>query len=247
MNNAGICYGSEIKMLASGTTNYKWIGETAGLSNTTIPDPLARPQTTTTYTITGSDEYGCFSDTASIIISVHPIPAVNAGNDVKSLAGTPIQLNATGSADVAAWQWSPKKYLDCYDCPAPLAKPLATTEYTITVKTAFGCTISDTILLKMECEASKVYIPNAFTPDNNGNNDLFMIKGIGIVKHLVIFDRYGKKIFEKNNFIASDRASGWDGTYKGQPLTTSTFVYFVEMECESGGVFTRKGTVTLIR
>lgn len=246
-DDAGICYGNEVKLTASGTTQYKWVGATEGLSSTTIPNPVAKPQATITYTVTGGDEYGCFVDTSAVKVSVYPLPTVNAGNDVESLAGTTLQLNAIGSANITNWLWTPDKYLDCNTCASTVAKPLATTEYTITVKTAYGCTASDKVILKMLCEAEKVFIPNAFTPDNDGKNDYFIIKGIGIVKHLVIFDRRGYKVFEKNNFIASDRASAWDGTLKGQQLPTATFVYFAEMECPDGGTFTRKGTVTLIR
>lgn len=246
-DDKGICYGSEVKLTASGTTQYKWIGATEGLSSTTIPDPVAKPQATIMYTVTGGDEYGCFVDTAAVKVSVYPLPTVNAGNDVESLAGTILQLNATGSANITNWLWTPDKYLDCRTCASTVAKPLATTEYTITAKTAYGCTASDAVVLKMLCEANKVFIPTAFTPDNDGKNDYFMIKGIGIVKHLIIYDRRGYKVFEKNNFIASDRSSAWDGTLKGQQLPTATFVYFAEMECPDGGTFTRKGTVTLIR
>lgn len=99
----------------------------------------------------------------------------------------------------------------------------------------------------MQCEESKVHIPNAFTPNGDGKNDVFTILGISYVKHLVIYDQYGKKVFEKKNYIAANRSLGWDGTLNGELLPTGSFVYFAEMECESGGVFTRKGTVTLIR
>ena len=74
-----------------------------------------------------------------------------------------------------------------------------------------------------------------------------MIKGISVVKHMLIFNRWGEKVFERSNFIASDRSACWDGTYKNIPAPTGAYVYFVEMECPAGGVFTRKGSFVLIR
>jgi gliding motility-associated-like protein len=64
---------------------------------------------------------------------------------------------------------------------------------------------------------------------------------------MAIFDRYGEKVYERDNFIAGDRASCWDGTFKGQKCVTGAYVYFVEMECPSGGTFSRKGSFVLIR
>jgi hypothetical protein len=63
----------------------------------------------------------------------------------------------------------------------------------------------------------------------------------------VIYGRWGEKVFERNNFIAGDRSLCWDGNYKGQQAPTGSYVYFVEMQCPSGGIFTRKGSVVLIR
>jgi hypothetical protein len=74
-----------------------------------------------------------------------------------------------------------------------------------------------------------------------------MIKGISVIKHMVIFGRWGEKVFERSNFIAGDRASCWDGTFRGMDAPAGSYVYFIEMECPAGGTFTRKGSVVLIR
>lgn len=245
--DTGICYGGQVQLNVNGTTVYRWIGNTSGLSDTNTPDPVAQPVTTTVYTVVGSDSYGCFSDMADITVQVYDLPSVSAGSDMEVLAGTPAQLQANGTPDIVSWKWTPDQYLSCANCPAPVSRALATTEYYITVANVHGCTASDGMILKMQCEESKVHIPNAFTPNSDGANDVFTILGISYVKHLVIYDRYGKKVFERKNYIAADRSQGWDGTLNGQPLPTGSFVYFAEMECESGGIFTRKGTVTLIR
>lgn len=245
--DTGICFGEQVQLNVSGTSKYLWINNTGGLSGSNIPNPVAKPVTTTVYTITGGDDYGCFPDTANIEIKVFDLPTVAAPPDAEIIAGTPLLLPATGSADVISWKWTPGTYLDCSYCASPTTKALANTTYTVTVSNANGCIAKDEVYIKMQCDAAKVRIPNAFTPNGDGNNDVFTILGISYVKKLTIFNRYGRKVFERSNFLANDRSTGWDGTFNGMQLQADSYVYFVEMQCDDGGIFTRKGTVTLIR
>ena len=208
---------------------------------------LLSPLIATSYTVTGTDQYKCFTDTAHVAVKVLPLPSVSAGPDVEVLGGTPVQLSTVTDNDVIQWTWSPSNYLSCTNCASPVSTPMAQTAYTVTVKNKNGCTASDTMIVKLQCDQERVRIPNAFTPNRDNSNDVFMIKGISLVKHLVIFGRWGEKVFERSNFIASDRSSCWDGNYKGNPATAGSYVYFVEMQCATGGVFTVKGSVILIR
>jgi gliding motility-associated-like protein len=245
--DTAVCEGKSLQLVAAGKQNYSWINNTEGLSNTGIPDPVANPQTTIVYTLSASDDHDCFPVSRDVTVSVLPLPTVNAGQDVEVWAGEKATLNTSASSDVVQWAWSPASYLSCGNCAAPVCTPLASTVYTLTVKNQDGCTAADDVAVKVDCEASRVAIPNAFTPNGDGVNDVFAIRGISIVKHLVIYGRWGEKVFERNNFIAGDRSSWWDGTYQGTDAPVGSYVYFVEMECASGGPFTRKGTVVLIR
>lgn len=247
MHDTEICYGEQVQLSAGGTSKYQWIRETDWLSDTRVNNPVAKPENTIRYTVVGGDLYGCFTDTAATQITVHPLPTVDAGSDLEMQAGASAQINASGSPDIVSWQWLPATRLSCDNCAAPLAAPFASTVYRVRVKTIYGCAVSDDVAIKVLCEENTVYIPNAFTPDGDGRNDRFVLYGIGIVKHLMIFDRFGKKVYERSNFIGRDTAAAWDGTLNGQPLPTGTFVYYAEMECPSGGPFMRKGTITLIR
>jgi gliding motility-associated-like protein len=244
--SASICAGDTLQLNASGEMLYTWIDDTQGLDHTDIPNPVATPSEDITYTVQGSDDHHCFVHTKSIVVAVHPLPTVNAGPDIMVEAGYDATLNAVGSADIVRWQWMPERYLSCYNCPSPVCLPLATTEYILKVYNQY-CHVSDTIVVAVDCQESHVRIPNAFTPNGDGANDVFMIKGISIVKHMVIFGRWGEKVFERDNFIAGDKASCWDGTYKGQKCAPGTYIYFVEMECPSGGTFSRKGSFILVR
>jgi gliding motility-associated-like protein len=241
-----ICPGESVALKASGADVYKWINDIAGLNNSNVPDPVASPSVTTNYTITGSDAYHCFTDTAEITVQVRPLPLVNAGQDVAPMTGETVQLQATGSNDIINWKWTPADYLSCTDCPNPVCTPLSSTSYMITVKNQYGCAVSDTVVVKLLCSESKVRIPNGFTPNGDGKNDEFMITGVAIIKHLTIFNRWGQKVYDRSNFIAGDRSLCWKGTFNGYPAEAGTYAYFVEMDCPEG-TFSRKGTMTLIR
>ncbi len=97
----------------------------------------------------------------------------------------------------------------------------------------------------MICGKELVYIPTGFTPNGDNLNDRFTINGSGIqplLPHIILL-----KIFERKDVSPNDRNSSWDGTYKGEPLGSNSYVYMLEVECKSGEIFTFKGTITLIR
>jgi gliding motility-associated-like protein len=245
--DTAVCAGSPVPLLATGEEIYQWIGTTDGLNNTGIANPVALPPASLTYTVTGEDQHHCFTDMASVHIRVMPLPEINAGPDVEIWSGESTPLNGDGSNDVIRWSWQPEKYLNCYDCPSPVSTPLAETNYIVTVKNQDGCLAADTVLVKVDCAATHVFIPNVFTPNRDGHNDLFVVKGIAIIKHMVIYGRWGEKVFERNNFIAGDPSDCWNGTYQGMASPSGSYVYFIEMECPTGGLFVRKGSVVLIR
>jgi gliding motility-associated-like protein len=106
---------------------------------------------------------------------------------------------------------------------------------------------SDTVVIQLLCDEAKVSIPDAFTPNGDGHNDRWNILGISEVNHLVIFDRWGVKVFERSHFFPADPGSGWDGTMGGRPAPAGVYAYFAEMQCPAGAAFIRKGTVVLVR
>jgi gliding motility-associated-like protein len=247
--DVSVCSGSSAQLHVKGATSYQWINYTTGLSNTTIANPVAKAAVSSTYTVVGSDPYNCFKDTAVINLTVHPLPTVDAEPDFEMLAAETHQLKATASADVVQWQWSPETYLNCSNCASPAVTPRVPMEYTVTVKNRFGCEASDNVSVSLQCSENFIYIPNSFTPNNDGRNDLFYIKGkgIGVIKSLAIYNRWGEVIFERKNFDIDDVSSAWNGTYKGLPAPAGAYVYFAEMQCNGGRPIIKKGTVVLIR
>lgn len=242
-----ICEGKSKVLLVSGAHHYNWINTTTGLSNTQSANPIASPAVTTTYTVVGYDDYNCFTDTAQVQVIVNPKPTVNAGADVDAQPGDQVQLSATGSGNVVAWSWTPANYLSCTNCQSPVSKPLAQTIYKVTGTTAKGCEATDEVLIKMQCSEARIRIPNAFTPNGDKANDYFVVKGISMVRHMVIYNRWGNKVFERSNFIGADESACWDGTFNGIAQPAGTYVYVAEVQCPGGELFIKKGTVTLVR
>jgi gliding motility-associated-like protein len=246
-SEAVVCKGKTIELKSSGAATYQWIGNTISLNNTAIANPLVTPAQTAIYTVVGADKDNCFTDTASIQVLVKPAPTVDAGQSVEILMGSPHQLQPTASSDVQSWSWSPAKYLSCTTCQSPEAKPVEPMNYQVTVTNGFGCTATDTVSIKLFCSESRIYIPNSFTPNNDGVNDRFSIKGQGIriVKYLGIYNRWGELVFERSNFQVDDKNGTWDGRFKGLLAPTGSYVYFAEMSCNEK-TFTQKGTVTVV-
>ena len=244
---SSICAGESANLQASGAATYRWIGNTGGLSSTSSAATTARPASSTSYTVVGADAVGCFTDTATINLVVNARPTVNAGPDIETTATETVNLRATGSVDVVSYLWQPANFLSCTNCPNPQSKPLTPITYTVTVRNDKNCAATDTLNIRLLC-GEAFYIPNSFTPNNDGKNDRFYVLGGGAtVKSFRIFNRWGALVFEANNVFTNDRNGGWDGRFNGQPAPMGTYVYMAQIECFNGTRFEYKGTVTLIR
>jgi len=246
--DVSICFGESVKLYASGTTNISWALESGLLGNITT-SPTAQPDRTTTYRVYGNDAYGCFPSIDSVIVNVNPLPTVNAGNDTTMMAGYPLQLKPTYSRDVTRVKWEPSVFLNCSDCKLPISTPLYSATYTVFAYTDNGCMAKDVINVYGTCTKENLFIPNTFSPNGDGTNDIFYPRGRGVqqIKAFKIFNRWGQLIYLKENFRANDQSAGWDGTKKQQIVTPDVYVYMVDLVCENGNIITIKGDVTLIR
>lgn len=242
-----LCKGQNLQLSASGAEVYSW-SPSAGLNNSTIANPTASPTTLTTYTVTGSDSLGCFNSNASVTISVFDYPSVNAGADVTIAGGTSVQLTAVASSDVQQILWTPSSTLSCSTCPDPIATPKFKTTYTITVTNEGNCTASDNVTVFVLCKNSNFFVPNTFSPNGDGSNDVFYPRGKGIdrVNVLRIFNRWGEVVFERYDFPVNNSLFGWDGSMKGKKVNAGVYIYQVEVYCENGELLKYNGNVALI-
>ncbi|MGH1435399.1 MAG: M43 family zinc metalloprotease [Lewinella sp.] len=149
----------------------------------------------------------------------------------------------------ATYQWTPAGSLDCPDCEKVIAQPEETTRYFLKVTDENGCTEVDDILVKVD-RRIPYYVPNAFTPNNDGKNDYFTVyaaTGVEEVQQMIIFDRWGGEVFVRNNFPPNREELGWDGRSRKQQVTPGVYVYYLELRLSTGEVVMVKGDVTLIR
>ena len=243
-----VCYGDAIRIEAKGTLLYSWTPAN-GLSRTDIAGPTVKPTQTTTYTVTGKDPYNCFVTRDDVVVAVVPLPTVNAGRDTTIMAGYPLQLKPVYSPDVSRVQWVPSLFLNCSDCKTPVTTPSYSATYTLFAYTTEGCISKDVVNVFVTCTGDNLFIPNTFSPNGDGINEVFYPRGRGIekIRSMKIFSRWGQLIYLKENFLANDQNAAWDGKRQGQFVTPDVYVYMIDLVCENGNIITLKGDVTLIR
>ena len=247
--NDTICVGQSINLRVSGADKYIW-APAQSLDNNTIASPVANPKFTTTYLVTGYDAYNCFSNTSQVKISVGENPVIDIGPDRIEATGTIIPLTVkTNGVPIKSYLWTPSEGLDCADCPNPNLTVKKNISYSLLVTSEFGCEATDIINIKSICESTQVFIPNTFTPDGDGLNDILMVRGKGIarVKSFRIFNRLGEVVFERTDFPANEPGYGWDGRVRGNVGPAAVYVYTAEVICDNGLSFIYKGNITILK
>ncbi len=192
---------------------------------------------------------GCTGLPRSATIIVDPNPTVDLGTTLFLSTGTVTNLNATIlNGPITNWAWTPATGLSCTNCPSPVLTVTNDINYNVTVTNIYGCKASDNITINTFCKNSQVFVPNAFTPDGDGLNDILMVRGKGIfVTSFRIFNRWGEMVFQKTNFNPNDKQYGWDGRVRGIPATPDVFVFTAEVVCDNGIKYTYKGNATLLK
>ena len=243
-----VCVGRSVKLYAQGAETYSWFPST-GLDNPSVSSPTASPGTSTTYQVIGSDSKGCFKDTAYVPVKVFPYPQVNAGADQTINVGNETQIIPTLSQDVTSIEWAPSIGIVSQNYPSITVKPTESLEYTLRAKNAGGCVAEDKVSVYVLCNNANIFVPNTFSPNGDGVNDIFYPRGSGVFKilNLKVFNRWGQVVFEKANFNANDATAGWNGTFKGKQLAPDVFVYMLQVVCDNNSTLTFKGNIALIR
>ncbi len=153
---------------------------------------------------------------------------------------------------IESYMWFPENYLECPDCPeSNVIQPLETTTYEIVVTDTTGCFATNNLTIKVDKERN-IYIPTAFSPNQDGVNDFFTVYSDSGTEHITtfrIFNRWGALIFENKNPMMETNIEqeGWNGWYKGQPANQGVYVYLVEIEFIDGVKKLYSGDVTILR
>lgn len=247
--NNSLCKYDSIQLQASinvpGVTfTFDWsqdsILTTTGQANTVI----AHPQSSQWVYVDANGSNGCF-DRDSIFINVGNIAgAVSAvANPTYIIPGNSSVLTASPSG--YTYTWFPTSSLSNSSGQTVNASPSQTQEYIVSVSDGI-CTKSAKVkvnVVEVLCDRTYVYVPNAFSPNGDSENDVLYVRSAIATKILFrIFDRWGELIFE-----TTDQNIGWDGTFKGKLMNPDTYDYYLEATCVQGEQKIIKGNVTLIR
>lgn len=201
-----------------------------------------------TYEVTVMDANGCTKSLTATITQPGEL-IVNAGPDETIELGYSARLRARPNDLSVSYAWSPPDSLSCTECQSPDANPVNTTTYTVTVTDLNGCTATDEVVV-IVLKNRPVYIPNAFSPNEDGRNDNFTVytgPGAQEVLALKVFNRWGGLVFENYNFQPNDPSLGWDGYFKGEPAQVGVYAYFVEVGFIDGISVIYEGDITLVR
>lgn len=203
-----------------------------------------------TYTVHVKDSFGCVGERSFTIIEPVFRLELIAPKDTSILLGEKfvgrVEQNTLTHVE---YQWFPTAGLSCSNCQSPIIQAPETTTYTVFGMDISGCYDSVSFEVKVNDDI-RVFIPNAFSPNEDGKNDILNIYSPGDVaqvKSFRIFDRWGEMVFEQTNFPPNHPAYGWDGRFAGELLNTGVFLYAAELLMIDGRVEIVTGDVTLIR
>ncbi|HRN95549.1 MAG TPA: gliding motility-associated C-terminal domain-containing protein, partial [Chitinophagales bacterium] len=233
-NDTAFCAGGNALLNApSGYAAYAWSS-----GDTTQQINVAQSGT---YSVTVSNSGGCTA-AASVHVTVTPLPIIDLPTDTTMFENNPIMLvpiitgNATGE-----YLWTPDEAISCLNCAQPVVNPTDTTIYVLRFTDASKCPATATIKVNV-VKGGDIYMPNVFSPNGDGNNDIFKPLGFN-VKHILwkVFNRWGELVFQSDDFNI-----GWDGMFKSSPQPAGVYVYTMDVTFQNKVVKHYKGSISLI-
>jgi gliding motility-associated-like protein len=256
-----VCSGKPVTFTAissspGSSSVYQWLVNGASIgANGTNAIVVDGPQFTSSHLSNGDiitcvvlNTNTCDAGTSnSLSMVVNASPHVVAGPPVSLPLGESIVLRPAVDGNISSYLWSPATGLSNIHIEDPVAMPLKNTTYTLNVETAEGCKDSGALTVNV---VSPIRIPNAFSPNGDGKNDIFFILGGpegSRIKDFSIFNRWGQKIFQRADTPSGDPAFGWNGYYNGSAAMQGVYIYRVIILLADGSSQLFQGTVILIR
>lgn len=229
----------------------RWQWVLPGGESTTVRNPgqmIFKDTGSFSMQVIATNPDGC-ADTSFRNIRVHPQPVVTTPPPITIMAGQKIVFPVQYSSGISRYYWSPAQTLSCGDCPFPEAIPKVDTRYTINVLDSNGCRTQGEVQVFVMCTNANVFAPNTFSPNGDGRNDVFYLRGTGLERGrlLRVFNRWGEVVFEKREFAINEASVGWDGRFKGNTPHPEVYVYQAEVYCTTGEILKFEGNVALIQ
>ncbi|MFM7401182.1 MAG: gliding motility-associated C-terminal domain-containing protein [Bacteroidota bacterium] len=204
------------------------------------------------YAITVTDDKNCTASGQTILQDA-VLPVVSLGDDLTLDLGEQIRVTALSnmpSSRITSYAWEGAAGVqDCPDCRFLEFIPLENGCQTVVITTTEGCITEDEVCYRVN-DLRRLYFPNVFSPNDDGENDFFhpfADASVKTIRFMTIYDRWGNKVYHKENFSPNDAAAGWDGLSAGREMNNAVFVWVAETEFIDGQIRLYKGDVTLIR
>ncbi|MCB9307408.1 MAG: gliding motility-associated C-terminal domain-containing protein [Lewinellaceae bacterium] len=214
-----------------------------------IPNPVVSPTESTTYTVEVINQFGC-KDTLAFnvnVISIDVTAEVLGKDTICPGQSTDLLATVVSNSNDITYEWTPSFSLSGSDTANPTASPDEDTQYIVTAIAGGLCPDTATVTVYFmtgECVEPFIFVPKAFTPNHDGNNEFFIVRGVNITElYFVVWDRWGEKVYETED----PKAQGWDGTYNGKELTPDSYAWYVRVTCGNGEIYINKGDVTLLK
>jgi len=256
---AAICYGDSLRLNATITmgTSYSWtpiatLSQQGSGTISSLPltlQALAKPISSTNYVLRVLNA-GCpnaLNDTFHVTVAAPII--VSAGNDTSVVIGQPLQLQATvNDPDANIFTWTPGTGLNRTNIPNPIITLRAGSPqsviYTVKAANEAGCYGTDNINIKVFQTPPEIFVPNAFSPNGDGVNEVIrpICVGISRLSFFRLYNRWGQLVFS-----TTEMNKGWDGTLAGVPQASGTFVYVVQGIDYTSRSISKRGAVVLVR
>ena len=200
------------------------------------------------YIVFGQDEFGCISETFVIVDTPDSLYLV-VSPDTSIILGCPVELTSYTNAERPVfYQWESTETMNCDTCPTTLTRPYFTTNYQLVIIDENGCTATDTTTVTVN-KPRPIYIPNAFSPNGDGENDVFLIysdKEVEEVLSFRIYNRWGALVFADESFAPNNPDHGWNGYFKNEKMNPDVFVYVAEILFLDGVTVQFSGDVSLL-
>lgn len=244
-NDTVICYNTTAQLHGSHDgISFSWIPPSY-LDNPNSLNPFSNPPRTTTYVLSSLDNKGCPKPGLdSVVVTVLPRVRAFAGRDTSVVVDQPLQFHGSGGV---GYLWSPGIGLNSTTIADPIGiytSEIDSVIYKLIVSDEAGCEDSASVKVKVFKTNPYVFVPTAFTPNNDGRNDLLRPIAVGIkrINYFSVYNRWGQLVF-----TTTENGRGWDGMIGGKPQNTDTFVWMVSASDYIDRPFFLKGTATLIR
>jgi gliding motility-associated-like protein len=200
------------------------------------------------YTVTLQDANDCMIETQVTVLAA-PTYTLDLGPDQYIRLGDSVRLEGLANFAIDSVVWTPTEFLNDISGPVTYARPGVSTAYRLIAFNANGCRAEDVVWVYVD-RRQGIFIPNAFSPNDDGINDNFRIFGdnsVQIIRSFHVFDRWGGNVFSATNVAPDADAARWNGRYRGQMANAGVYVYIAEIEFFDGHVETVMGEVTLLR